>query len=315
MSDHSLEQRVGAVRRFNRLYTRRIGVLRDDFLNTSYSLAEARVLYELAHRKRSTATELAAELDLDHGYLSRILRGFGERGFVTKTASPNDRRQSLLSITAKGRMAFTPIDQRSQNEIAGMIGKLSRADQDRLIGAMRTIENVLGETPASELPYLLRPARPGDMGWIVSRHGALYGEEHGWDERLEALTAEIVAAFIRNYDPRRERCWIAERDGENVGCVLLVKDTEEIARLRLLLVDPKARGLGIGARLVDETLRFAREARYRKVTLWTHSVLTAARHIYERAGFRLVATQEHDEFGKTLVGETWDLELEPHRQQ
>jgi DNA-binding MarR family transcriptional regulator/N-acetylglutamate synthase-like GNAT family acetyltransferase len=267
------------------------------------------VLYELAHRERPTATELAADLGLDHGYLSRILRGFNERGFITKAPSPHDRRQILLSLTAKGRMAFAPLDQRSQNEIAAMIGKLSMADQDRIVAAMRTIESVLGEASTPQIPYVLRPPRPGDMGWIVARHGALYGEEYGWDERIEALTAEIVATFVRNHDRKRERCWIAEREGENVGSVLLMQDSEEIARLRLLLVEPKARGLGIGARLVEETLRFAREARYRKVTLWTHSVLTAARRIYERAGFKLVATKEHDEFGKTLVGETWELDL------
>src|SRR6516165_8282981 len=254
------EQRVGAVRRFNRLYTRRIGVLQDGFLQSPYSLAEARVLYELAHRQRATATGIAADLGLDPGYLSRIARGF-----LTKTPSPTDRRQCLLSLTAKGRMAFAPLDQRSQDEIAAMIGKLSVADQDRIVGAMRTIESVLGEAPAPQVPYLLRPSRPGDMGWIVGRHGALYGEEYGWDERIEALTAEIVAAFVRNHDPKRERCWIAEREGENVGSVLLMRETPEIARLRLLLVEPKARGLGIGARLVDEALRFAREARYRKV--------------------------------------------------
>ena len=315
MSDHSLDQRVGAVRRFNRAYTRRIGVLRDDFLKSSYSLAEARVLYELAHRQKPTAGEIAAELGLDHGYLSRILRGFNERGLIIKTPSPDDRRQSLYSLTVKGRMAFAPLDQRSQDDVAAMIGKLSAADQDRLVAAMGTIEHVLGETPSPPVPYILRPPRPGDMGWIVSRHGPLYGAEYGWDERLEALTAEIVAAFVRNQDHRRERCWIAERDGENVGSVLLVRETDEVARLRLLLVEPNARGLGIGTRLVEEALRFAREARYRTITLWTHSVLTAARHVYERAGFRLIETNEHNEFGTTLVGEIWELELDQDRQQ
>ena len=216
---------------------------------------------------------------------------------------------SDLSLTAKGRMAFAPLDQRSQNEIAAMIGKLSVADQERIVGAMRTIERVLGEAPTPQTPYLLRPPRPGDMGWIVARHGVLYGEEYGWDERIEALTAEIVAAFVRNHDRKRERCWIAEREGENVGSVLLMRDTEEVARLRLLLVEPKARGLGIGPRLVEEALRFAREARYRKVTLWTHSVLTAARRIYERAGFTLIHHETHDTFGKEVTGETWELEL------
>jgi DNA-binding MarR family transcriptional regulator/GNAT superfamily N-acetyltransferase len=308
-STSDLDQRVGAVRRFNRLYTQRIGVLQDGFLRTPFSLAEARVLYELSRREKVTATEIATELGLDHGYLSRILRGFGERGLVVKTASPIDRRQSLVSLTVKGRMAFAPLDQGSQKEVAGMIGKLSAADQDRVVAAMRTIESLLAETSPADVPYILRPPRSGDMGWIVSRHGALYGEEYGWDERLEAMCAEIVAAFVRNFDAKRERCWIAERDGENVGSVLLVKDTEEIARLRLLLVEPKARGLGIGARLVEECVRFAREARYKQMTLWTHSVLTAARHIYEQAGFKLIDSKTHDEFGKELTGETWDLKL------
>jgi DNA-binding MarR family transcriptional regulator/GNAT superfamily N-acetyltransferase len=304
-----LEQSIAAIRGFNRRYTRRLGVLQESFLQTPYSLTEARVLHELAHRNRATATEIAAELGLDHGYLSRILRAFSERGLVVKTASPDDRRQTLLSLTAKGRLAYAPLDQRSQDAVAEMIGKLPRPEQDRVVGAMRTIERLLGEAPAPEVPYILRQPRAGDIGWIVSRHGALYNNEYGWDERLEALCAEIVAAFVRKHDPKRERCWIAERDGENAGSVLLVKETEEIARLRLLLVEPSARGLGIGARLVDECVRFARQAGYRKVTLWTHSVLTAARRIYEQAGFTLVKSWTHTEFGKELVGENWDLEI------
>ncbi len=304
-----LEPRVAAVRRFNRVYTRRIGVLQDSFLQSPFSLTEARVLYELAYRDRPTAAELATDLGLDHGYLSRILRGFCERGFLVRTTSTRDRRQSLLSLTAKGRMAFAPLDLRSQAEVAAMLGRLSVADQDRVVGAMRTIESALSDERRPDIPYILRPPRPGDLGWIVSRHGSLYGEEYGFDERIEALTAEIVAGFIRNCDPKRERCWIAERDGENVGSVLLVKETGEVARLRLLLVEPKARGLGLGARLVQECVRFARTARYEKITLWTHSVLTAARHIYEEAGFALVDTKTHDEFGKELVGETWELKL------
>jgi DNA-binding MarR family transcriptional regulator/GNAT superfamily N-acetyltransferase len=302
-----LEQRIGAVRHFNRIYTRRIGVLQDGFLDTPYSLAEARVLYELSRRDKSTASEVAAALGLDHGYLSRILRGFGERGLIVKTASPSDRRQSLLSLTVKGRLAFAPLDQRSQDDVAAMLGKLSPADQDRVVAAMHTIERVLGEAAPPEVPYILRPPRPGDMGWIVSRHGSVYGGEYGWDDRLEALTAEIIAAFVRNFDPRRERCWMAEREGETVGSVFIVKDSDEVARLRLLLVEPSARGLGIGARLVEEAVRFSRDTGYRKVTLWTHSVLIAARRIYERAGFKLVASETHQEFGKELTGETWDL--------
>jgi DNA-binding MarR family transcriptional regulator/GNAT superfamily N-acetyltransferase len=302
-------ERVGAVRRFNRLYTRRIGVLEDGFLGTPYSLAQARVLYELARRDKSTATEVAAELGLDHGYLSRMLREFSERGLVVKTASPNDRRQSLLSLTAKGRMAFAPLDERSQNAVAAMIGALPVADQERVVAAMRTIERSLCEAPVPQVPYLLRPPRPGDMGWVVARHGVLYGEEYGWDERIEALTAEIVAAFVRNQDPKRERCWIAEREGENIGSVFLVRETDELARLRLLLVEPKARGLGIGARLAEEAVRFARAASYRKITLWTHAVLVAARRIYQKVGFELTHQWKHDMFGKELLAETWELEL------
>ena len=305
----NLPERIALVRRFNRFYSQRLGLLGDNVYDSPFTLTELRVLYELAHRPSVTASAIGRLLDLDPGYLSRILRGFNERGFLTKTPSPTDRRQCLLSLTAKGRMAFAPLDQRSQDEIAAMIGKLSVADQDRIVGAMRTIESVLGEARAPQIPYLLRSSRPGDMGWIVGRHGALYGEEYGWDERLEALTAEIVAAFVRNHDPKRERCWIAEREGENVGSVLLMRETQDIARLRLLLVEPKARGLGIGARLVEEALRFARDARYRRVTLWTQSVLTAARRIYERAGFKLIHRETHDTFGKELVGETWELEL------
>jgi DNA-binding MarR family transcriptional regulator/GNAT superfamily N-acetyltransferase len=304
-----IEQRIAAIRGFNRRYTRRLGLLQDGFLQTPYSLTEARVLHELAQRNKATATEIAAELGLDHGYLSRILRGFDERGLVARTASPRDRRQSLLTLTAKGRMAYAPLDQRSQGAIGEMIGKLSAADQDRVVAAMHTIERLLGDVAEPQVPYVLRQPRPGDLGWIVARHGALYSEEYGWDERLEALCAEIASAFVRNYDDRRERCWIAERDGENVGCVMLVKESDEVARLRLLLVEPSARGLGIGARLVEECVRFARAARYLKITLWTHNVLIAARRIYERAGFKLVDSWTHNEFGKELVGENWDLEL------
>ena len=304
-----IEPGVAAVRRFNRFYTQRIGVLQEGWLKSPFSLTEARVLYEISRRERPTATALGKDLGLDAGYLSRILRGFEARGLIVKQTSASDGRQSLLSITHRGRQRLAPIEAHTNDEVQAMLGALPAGAQDCLLSAMHTIETMLAETAAPEAPYILRPPRPGDMGWIVSRHGALYGEEYGWDERIEALTAEIVAAFVRNYDSKRERCWIAERAGENIGSVLLVKETDEVARLRLLLVEPKARGLGIGARLVEECLRFAREARYREVTLWTHSVLSAARHIYESAGFALAETQEHDEFGKTLVGETWNLTL------
>jgi DNA-binding MarR family transcriptional regulator/N-acetylglutamate synthase-like GNAT family acetyltransferase len=309
MPNADLEPRVAAVRRFNRFYTQRLGMLQENWLDSPFSLAEARVLYELANRDKPTASELAKELGLDAGYLSRILRGFAARGLIVKQASGSDGRQRLLSITARGRRQFAPLDAHSNRQVRAMLAALPEAGQARLSGAMRTIERLLGGDAARAEPYILRPPRPGDMGWIVSRHGALYGADYGWDERLEALTAEIVAEFIRTFDPKRERCWIAERDGENVGSVFLVKETERVARLRLLLVEPQARGLGIGARLVDECVRFARTAGYRKITLWTHTVLTAARRIYRNAGFKLVHKEPHDSFGRRLMGETWEFDL------
>ena len=309
MPDSETGQRIAAVRRFNRFYTQRIGVLQEGWGESPFSLTEARVLYELTRRDSVTASEMASELGLDAGYLSRILRGFRARGLVATEKSKADGRQSLLSLTARGRKAFAPLEAYSQTEVARLLGALAPPEQARLVAAMRTVEGVMsGETPDVHR-YVLRTHQPGDMGWIVSRHGALYAQEYGWDARLEALCAEIVAAFVRNFDPACERCWIAERDGENVGTVMLVKESAEVARLRLLLVDPKARGLGLGTRLVEECIRFARAAGYRHITLWTHSVLTAARHIYEQAGFTRVHEWTHDDFGKTLEAETWDLTL------
>ncbi len=309
MVTRDLTRRVEAVRRFNRFYTRQIGVLHESLLRSPFSLTEARVIYELAQRERTTASELAAELGLDAGYLSRILRSFQERGLLTKQPSETDGRQSILSLTEQGREAFATLNARSRAEIEAMLQGLSPADQLRLVEAMRTIEELLGARPERRVPYLLRPHRPGDMGWVVHRHGVLYAEEYGWDERFEALVAEIVAKFIQNFDPKRERCWIAEREGEIVGSVFLVKRSADVAQLRLLLVEPKARGLGIGTRLVHECLQFARYAGYRKIVLWTNSVLLAARHIYEKAGFRLVETEPHHSFGHDLVGENWEMEL------
>jgi DNA-binding MarR family transcriptional regulator/GNAT superfamily N-acetyltransferase len=309
--DPDMEQGIAAVRRFNRFYTQRIGVLQEGWLESPFSLTQARVLYELTRRGETTAAELARELGVDAGYLSRILRDFEAQGLIARRASASDGRQSLLSITARGRRTFAPVEAHSNEEVRAMLAGLPGDSRRRLTGAMGTIEAVLGSPAAPAVPYILRPPRAGDMAWIASRHGALYREEYGWDERLEALCAEIIAAYLRNNDARRERCWIAERDGDNVGSVMLVRESEEVARLRLLLVEPKARGLGIGARLVEECVRFAREAGYRKVTLWTHSVLVAARRIYENAGFRLVETWAHDDFGKELVGENWDLQLAP----
>ena len=309
MVANSLNQHIDAVRQFNRFYTRQIGVLNEGLLGSPYSLTEVRVLYELAHREKPTAAELSRKLGLDAGYLSRILGGFKRRGLIARTPATTDGRQSLLSLTARGRKAFTPLNQRSQDEVKAMLSGLSPTDQRRLVQAMRTIERLLGAQPEPRVPYLLRPHQPGDMGWVVHRHGALYAQEYGWDETFEVLVAEIVTKFIRELDPKRERCWIAEREGEIIGSVFLVKQSEAVAKLRLMYVEPKARGLGIGSRLVEECLRFSRQAGYRKIILWTNSVLVAARHIYQKAGFRLVREEPHHSFGHDLVGETWELEL------
>jgi DNA-binding MarR family transcriptional regulator/N-acetylglutamate synthase-like GNAT family acetyltransferase len=309
MSENDFDRRVGAVRRFNRFWTRQIGVLREGYLESSFSLTEVRVLYELAHREETTASELGEELGLDAGYLSRVLRDFEKHGLIHRRPSEADGRRRLLRLTERGREAFAPLDARSRNDIGAMLGSLSVAEQERLVGAMRTIEELLGARPGPAVPYLLRPHWPGDMGWVVHRHGVLYATEYGWDERFEALVAEIVAKFIQQYDPRRERCWIAERDDEIVGCVFLVRESEAIAKLRLLLVEPKVRGLGIGSRLVEECIRFARQAGYRKITLWTNDVLSSARRIYEAMGFRLVHEEPHHSFGHDLVGQTWEVML------
>src|SRR5262245_23357016 len=303
------DPRVDVVRRFNRFYTRRIGALRAGLLDSPFSLAEARLLYELANRERPTAAELARDLGLDAGYLSRMLRGLERRRLLIRERSKSDGRQSLLALTAEGSRTFGTLNTRSTAEVRTMLGKLSDAGQRRLVEAMRDVERLLGAAPATKIPYLLRPHRPGDMGWVVHRHGAVYAQEYGWDERFEALVATIVARFIDKFDAKREQCWIAERDGEIVGSVFLVSKSPTVAQLRLLYVEPSARGLGIGRRLVDECERFARERGYRKIMLWTNSVLHAARHIYETAGYRLVAEEPHHSFGHDLVGQTWELKL------
>jgi len=309
VAETGFDARVAAVRRFNRFYTKQIGLLHEGYLESPFSLSEVRVLYELAHREKPTAAELGRELGLDAGYLSRILRGFERRHLVERTASKADGRQSHLALTKRGRAAFAPLQARSHSDIGAMLGKLSGADQKRVLEAMNTIEGRLGARPEGTTAYVLRPHQPGDMGWVVHRHGALYAQEYGWDEQFEALVASIVAEFIQHYDPKRERAWIAEKDGEIVGSVFLVKQSATVAKLRLLLVEPRARGLGIGARLVGECVRFARQAGYRKIMLWTNSVLHAARHLYEEAGFHLVREEPHHSFGHDLVGETWELTL------
>jgi DNA-binding MarR family transcriptional regulator/GNAT superfamily N-acetyltransferase len=302
-------QRVEAVRRFNRFYTKQIGVLHEGLLQSPFSLTEVRVLYELAHHESITASELAKGLGLDAGYLSRILRRFEYSGFLDRTPSQTDGRRSDLRLTQQGRNTFAPLDQRSHDEVTALLSKLPETKQERLLDAMRTIEAVFAPPSVAVTPYLLRSPQPGDMGWIIYRHGALYAQEYGWNEEFEALVAEITAKFIQNFDPKRERCWIAERDGEIVGSIFLVRQSDEVAKLRLLLVEPSARGLGIGTRLVDECIRFARQVGYTTITLWTNDVLRAARHIYEKAGFRLVSEGPHHSFGHDLIEQTWDLAL------
>jgi DNA-binding MarR family transcriptional regulator/GNAT superfamily N-acetyltransferase len=309
MAPGELEQRVAAVRRFNRLYTRTIGVLQERAYRSPFSLAAVRVLYELAHRTKPTATELGRDLGLDPGYLSRILRGFEKRGLLARTRSEVDARQQHLTLTAHGRKVFTPLEARSQADVATLLHALPPAAQAHLVDAMGTIERLLGPRPESPDSYLIRPPEPGDLGWVVHRHGVLYAQEYGYDHRFEALVAEIVAQFVQHLVSRRERCWIAERDAEIVGSVFLVQHSATVAKLRLLLVEPQARGLGIGRRLVSECVRFARQAGYRKITLWTQSELRAARRLYEAAGFGLVKRERHQSFGRDLVAETWELGL------
>jgi DNA-binding MarR family transcriptional regulator/GNAT superfamily N-acetyltransferase len=303
------EQRIAAVRRFTRFYTRQIGVLREGLHASPFSLTQARVLYELANRSAPTAADIARDLGLDAGYLSRILRGFAQRGLLARTRSQSDGRESHLTLTPAGREAFAPLDRGSHDEVAAMLGPLSEGAQARLVEAMATVEQLLGARSKATPPYLLRPHQVGDMGWVVGRHGALYAQEYNWNIEFEALVAEIVAAFIKNFDARRERCWIAEVDGAPVGSVFLVKQSDEVGKLRLLLVEPQARGMGIGARLVAECMRFARLSGYRTLTLWTNDVLIAARRIYQAAGFRLMQEEKHHSFGHDLVGQNWELNL------
>lgn len=309
MTTPTLAQHIETVRRFNRFYTRHIGVLTDGYLDTPFSLTEARVIYELAHLETTTATELSNELGLDAGYLSRILRNFKKQGLVAKQTSPTDGRQSILRLTDQGQAAFATLNARSHADFEIMLGALLPEEQHRLVKAMQIIEHLLGEQPTHPMPYILRPQQPGDMGWVIHRHTVLYAQEYGWDEQFEVLVAGVVAEIIQHFDPKRERVWIAEMNGEIVGSVFLVKKTDTVAKLRLLLIEPKARGFGIGTRLIDECIRFARRAGYTEITLWTNSILTVARRLYEKAGFHLVDAEPHHSFGHDLIGETWELDL------
>ena len=297
---------IDAVRRFNRFYTRRIGVLREGLLGSPYRLTEARLLYELAQGGQATASALGRDLGLDLGYLSRLLQGLKRRGLVRARRAAHDGRQSLLTLTAKGRQAFAVLDSRSRDATGAMLASLPEHDRERLVGAMRTVEGLLNNKRGE---IALREHRPGDLGWVVERHGALYAEEYGWDERFEALVAGIVARFVKHFDAARERCWIAESGGERVGAVLVVKQSRSAAQLRLLIVEPAARGRGLGRRLVEECIAFARAKGYRRLVLWTQSNLAAARALYRRCGFRRVRKERHSSFGYDLVGEFWQLAL------
>jgi DNA-binding MarR family transcriptional regulator/GNAT superfamily N-acetyltransferase len=298
-------------RRFNRMYTRFIGTLNEGLLNSPYGLAEARVLYELATREAPKAREIADELGMDAGYLSRLLGKFERDGLLKRKASEQDGRYADLTLTGRGRSAFKKLNALSEEQAQTVLEGLSPSARMQLIDCMRTVEGILTKTDRSRLPYILRPHRVGDMGWIVYREGLGYAEQYGWDETFEALVARIVDQFITNFDPSRERCWIAEIDGQSVGHIFLVKHPEEpdTAKLRLLFVEPSARGMGLGDALVKECVRFARTAGYKKVVLWTQSILVGAHRIYERAGFRLVHEAPHHSFGKELVGQTWELML------
>jgi DNA-binding MarR family transcriptional regulator len=302
------EAKIAAIRRFNRFYTRKIGVLEQHLLESPFTLTEARVLFELAHRDGVLAKDIGAELGLDPGYLSRIIQSFTKKGLVTRKPEPSDRRQVKLALTAKGKQAFDRLDRTSHQEVGKMIDKLPGDGGERLLQAMTVIECLLDdEAPRPDLK--LRTHRPGDMGWVVQQHGRLYSEEFGWDISFEGMVAEIAAQFLKQFDPARERCWIAEIDGRQVGSVFLVRQSDEVAKLRLLIVDPAGRGLGLGKRLVDECIAFARSCGYRRITLWTQSMLLAARGIYESAGFVRTAIEPHRSFGQDLIGETWELDL------
>ena len=302
-----LARDIETARRFNRFYTQRIGVLDEGLLESPFSLTEVRVMYELAHHRGIGAAELARTLGLDKGYLSRILKRFRAKGWLARAAAEDDARRHVLALTAAGRRAFAPLDERAQKQMRAILAPLAALQRQRVLDAMRTIEHDLGANDRG--PVRLRAHRPGDIGWVVQRHGELYSREYGWNEEFEALVADIAAKFIRDLDPSRERCWIAERHGIRLGCVFLVAEDRQTAKLRMLLVEPEARGLGLGRRLVDECIAFARASGYRRVVLWTQDNLDAARHLYARFGFRKTAQEVHRSFGKDLVAETWMLKL------
>ena len=301
---------IRAVRAFNRFYTQRIGVL-DPYLDSEFSLTEVRVLYELAHRDQPTASELARDLALDAGYLSRILRRFEGKGWLARVPSPADARQSLLRLTDAGHQAFAPLQQTSRDEAAALLGALPLESRRQLIDSMTTLQRLLGADarPAATRAAVLRDPQPGDMGWVVQQHGEIYAREYGWNSEFEALVADIVGKYLKNFRPDAEKCWIAELDDERVGAVFVVRKSATVAQLRLLILGPQARGLGLGGRLTDECIAFARSKGYKKMRLWTNSCLDAARAIYAKRGFHLVKSEPYHGFGHDLVGETWEFKL------
>lgn len=309
-TDSAAKADIQALRAFNRFFTQRIGVL-DPYLGSELALTQVRVLYELAHRDQPTAAELGRDLALDAGYLSRILRRFESSGWLAREPSPADARQSLLQLTDAGHEAFKPLQQKSCDQAADLLGALPVASQRQLIDAMATVQRLLdpNQTTPPTRTAVLREPRPGDLGWVVQQHGELYAREYGWNSEFEGLVAGITAQFIKDYQPGWERCWIAELDGERVGSIFVMRKSKTVAQLRLLILTPQSRGLGLGARLTDECVAFARAQGYKKMLLWTNSNLTAARDIYARRGFKLVKSEPYRGFGHDLVGETWELPL------
>jgi len=308
MSINMQDSRIDELRKFNRFFTRKIGVLREGLLHSEYSLTDVRVLFELAHSENATASKLSRELGLDAGYLSRTLSKFEQQGLTERVRAEHDARQLIVRLTEKGKEVFGVLDQRSREEVAELLDDLNEEEQVKLLKAMQSIQSILEKKSFKfSEAFFIRMHQPGDMGWVTHRHGVLYYEEYGWDERFEALVAQITVDFINNYNPKKERCFIAEMNGEIVGSVFIVQSSETVAKLRLLLVEPSARGMGLGNKLVQECINFAKRAGYKKMILWTNSILVEARHIYEKAGFNIVATEKHQSFGHDLVGETWEL--------
>jgi DNA-binding MarR family transcriptional regulator/GNAT superfamily N-acetyltransferase len=310
MKKDGLGKKIAKVRRFNRFYTKQISSLDKEIQKSQFSLAEARVIYEIAQRETATASELREELGIDTGYLSRVLQGFEKRGLIEKSGSPNDARQRLLRLTGDGEKEFFSLDQLSESQIELILSDLSTIEQNRLLNAMLTIETILSaKTETNNYSYLLRLPQAGDFGWVVQANSSLHAQENGWNEQYEAHVAQTVADYLNNFDAKKDCCWIAEKDGENVGAVFFVKKSETVAQIKLLFVDPKARGLGIGKRLVQECTRFAKKNGFKKITLWTNNMLAAARILFEKEGYKLIKSEENHNFGQVLVGETWELKL------